>query len=169
MANFNMADYKTVAERLSEAHVADAIESIRSDNPIMLNDVMGYVRVTVLQKDGTIASAIASFRLDALKGAQKTNPLEDAETSALGRALGFLGYSSSRSIASREEIAIAQDRADEPSIKARQNAHIRINELREQCRTAGLVIEHDLASLKLSEMNYDELVVFGKYLKGLLG
>lgn len=169
MANFNMADYVPVAERLNQAHVKDAIESVRSENPVMLSDVLGYVRVTVVQKDGTMASAIASFRLDAFKGAQKTNPLEDAETSALGRALGFLGYSSSRSISSQEEIVIAQQRSDEPSVKARHIAHGRIAELREQCRQAGLVIEHDLASLQLKEMTYDEIVTFGKYLKGLLG
>jgi hypothetical protein len=38
-----------------------------------------------------------------------------------------------------------------------------------ECTNAGLKIDHDLASLKAHEMTYEELVTFGKYLKGLLG
>src|SRR5678810_10073 len=106
MANFNMGDYVTVAERLAQAR--EQIETVVSEPPIMLTDAMGYMRATVALKDGRSATATASFRLDLQnRSAQATNPLEDCETSAIGRELGFLGYGSAKSVASREEMTEA--------------------------------------------------------------
>lgn len=167
MAMFDMKDYVSVAERVQKA--SPLILSVVSDNPVMMGDVLGYVRVTVTLTDGRNASALASFRLDAQKGAQKTNPLEDAETSALGRTLAFLGYATSKSLASREEMQEAARRDTEPDIQTRMKTQSRVMELAQECVNAGLKIDHDLASLKPGEMSYEELVTFGKYLKALLG
>jgi len=167
MAMYNMNDYVSVAERVAKA--SPLILSVVSTDPVMVGDVLGFVRVVVTLTDGRTASALASFRLDAQKGAQKTNPLEDAETSALGRCLAFLGYATSKSLASREEMQEAQRRDTEPDIQTRLKTQTRVVELAAECTNAGLKIEHDLASLKAHEMSYEELVTFGKYLKGLLG
>jgi hypothetical protein len=114
MAPDRFANYVPVAERLAEA--APAIQLVTSDPPVMLTEMMGYIRVTVTLKDGCSATGIASFRLDlTTRSAQATNPIEDCETSAVGRALGFLGFSSNRSIATREDVAEAQRRADAPA------------------------------------------------------
>jgi hypothetical protein len=105
-----LANYVPVAERLTQAQ--SEIIAVDADPPAMLNDAMGYIRVAVYLSDGRKATGTASFRLDLTgKSAQATNPIEDCETSALGRALGMLGYSSNKSIASREEVKEAQRRA----------------------------------------------------------
>jgi hypothetical protein len=118
MPGFNANDYTTVAERLTRA--ADQLQTIIAEPPVMLTDAMGYIRATVALKDGRTSTGTASFRLD-LQGnrAQATNPIEDCETSAIGRALGMLGYGSSKSVASREEIHEAERRQQQPQRPAR--------------------------------------------------
>lgn len=108
----DLTDYVTVAERLAMAH-ADGISSIATGAPVMLTDTSGYVQTVVTLRDGRWSTGTAGFRLD-LTGtrAQATSPLEDAETSAVGRALALLGYASSRSLASRDEMIVAQRNAD---------------------------------------------------------
>lgn len=109
MPPVNLQNYVSVAERVNQAQ-AD-IRTIHADAPVMLSEVMGYIRVTVMMQDERSATGTASFRLD-LEGrsAQATNPIEDCETSAIGRALAFLGFSSARGIASREEVHEARRR-----------------------------------------------------------
>ena len=110
----NLADYVPVAERLSQA-LADGIRTITTTAPVMLTDYLGHTQVTVTLADGRSATGTASFRLDLTgKSAQATCPVEDAETSALGRALAFLGYESRRGVASREEVVEAVRRAEAP-------------------------------------------------------
>jgi hypothetical protein len=114
---YNLDGYVTVAERLTQAQ--ESITTVITEPPAMITDTMGYIRATIGLKDGRSATGTASFRLD-LQGrsAQATNPIEDCETSAIGRALAFLGFASSKGIASREEVQEAQRRADTPTRRA---------------------------------------------------
>lgn len=57
----------------------------------------------------------------------------------------------------------------EPDVQTRLKTQTRVVELAAECVNAGLKIDHDLAALRAHEMTYEELVTFGKYLKGLLG
>lgn len=163
-----MKDYNTVAERVHYAHQNNLIAKITTESPVMMNDVLGYVRCTIEFTDGMVATATGTFRLDAKKGAQMTNPIEDAETSAVGRALAFLGISSNKSIASLDEINQAKERETMPDIATMSRMIRGIQALEKRVKERGLMIDHDLASLKLHEMAHDEMVTYGTYLRSLV-
>jgi hypothetical protein len=106
-------NYVSVNERVESAtpEVLSPIRTVAIHAPAMLTEHMGYIRVRVTLEDGRSAYGTASFDLSLTgKTAQATNPIEDCETSAVGRALAFLGYHANRSIASREEVQEAQRR-----------------------------------------------------------
>ena len=69
MAIYNMNDYVSVAERVAKASAL--IVSVVSTDPVMMSDVLGFVRVVVTLSDGRSASALASFRLDAQRAHRK--------------------------------------------------------------------------------------------------
>lgn len=163
---YNVENYRSVAERLQVA--GDLIQSVETQAPVMMSEVMGYVRATVRFTDGRHATGTASFRTDAKIGAQKTHPIEDAETSAIGRALAFLGIESSRSIASADEMAQVSERENLRTAAHMDKLIQRIRMYQEQAQKRGLVIEHDLDFVPLTNMTYDQIIEYGFYLKGLL-
>lgn len=106
-------NYIGIHERIAAAK--DDILSVETTDPILFDgsNVFGFIRATITLKDNRKATAVASFRLDATTGAQKTHPFEDCESSAIGRCLAFLGYHVNRAIASREEVEEAMAREAE--------------------------------------------------------
>ena len=95
-------NYITVAERVLEAHNADNL-SITTE----LLPVEGYivVKATVVTDKGTF-TGISAANPD--KPIEKMSPFEVAETSAVGRALGFAGFGMVDSIASADEMVKAE-------------------------------------------------------------
>lgn len=110
---FNPNDYVSVKERLAEA--LPFITDIETGDLIsMLTPNVGVVQVKVTIRDkesGEVRTATGTAMFDLArsgKSAQATNPIEDAETSALGRALVHLGFFSGSTDPSREEMLIAK-------------------------------------------------------------
>lgn len=121
MARFNLEDYETVEERIRRFY---------SDNPdgrIVAYDLTSeedrakkiwVVRAQVFidhddQHANCPKASGLAFEIEGTSGANQTSALENAETSAIGRALANAGYSGNKR-ASREEMAKVQRGTPQP-------------------------------------------------------
>lgn len=99
-------EYVTVAERLQEAHNDGKLISITTEvlshNPVV-------IKATGIFTDGKSYTGISSVPENTYKQIEKNNPYEVAETSAVGRMLGFAGFGAVESIASAEEVIKSQE------------------------------------------------------------
>jgi hypothetical protein len=95
-------EYVTVAERVQEIHKQnkkfDITTEVLSDDPVV-------IKATVVIEDvGTFTGISAA---NPSKAIEKNSPYEVAETSAVGRALGFAGFGLVDSIATADEMSKA--------------------------------------------------------------
>ena len=67
------------------------ITVIETEAPVMLTQLMGYVRSTVLLNNERKAQAVANFYLNQ-EGKTVDISIEEAELGSICRALTFLGY-----------------------------------------------------------------------------
>lgn len=75
---------------------------------ISLNDGVILMKATVRDENEKILATGLAYEIENSSFINKTSFIENCETSAVGRALGFLGIGIDGSIASAEEIANAQ-------------------------------------------------------------
>lgn len=106
-------EYMTVARRLELANTDKALESLETEvlshNPVV-------VRAKLFIKGKTF-TGISSVNTDSQKFIERQNPYEVAETSAVGRALGFAGYGLIESVASADEVARAVSQPALPDVE----------------------------------------------------
>ena len=109
MAQFNLNDYETVEERIRRFYKDNKTGRIITENITTLQDRQvgtWVVQASVYLNDETDkpkATGLA-FEVDGQGMANKTSALENAETSAIGRALANAGYSGNKRV-TREEMA----------------------------------------------------------------
>ena len=96
-------DYITVAGRVQLAHKKGKPLSIQTEVLPVPNQVV--VRAIVTTDKGTFTGISAA---NPSKMIEKISPYEVAETSAVGRALGFAGFGELDSIATADEVLNAQ-------------------------------------------------------------
>ncbi|MBI2590278.1 MAG: hypothetical protein HYW33_00135 [Candidatus Blackburnbacteria bacterium] len=103
IVNIRGREYMTVARRLEIAHQEKALESVQTEvlshNPIV-------IKATVVVK-GKPFTGISAVNPETIKVIERQSPYEVAETSAVGRALGFAGYGLVESVASADEMVRA--------------------------------------------------------------
>ena len=108
MANWSLKDYETVDERIQRFYRDNAggrIETQLLDHDGEHGKTRWIVRAEVYKADSENPSGVGhAFEIDGTGMANKTSALENAETSAVGRALAQAGYSGSRRT-TREEMA----------------------------------------------------------------
>ena len=101
MAQFNLADYETVEERIRRFYKDNKTGRIITENQTTLQDRQvstWVVKASVYlddQTDKPKATGLA-VEVDGQGMANKTSALENAETSAIGRALANAGYSGNK-------------------------------------------------------------------------
>ena len=108
--NIHGKQYVTVAERIADLHGARNGKPVTIDTEVVTdNELYVTVKAIVTCEAGTFSGHATSARkADGIEG---ESPLEVAETSAVGRALGFAGFGSAESIASADEIETAPARS----------------------------------------------------------
>lgn len=112
MAQFNLADYETVEERIKrfyEAHPDGRIITEDLTTPLDRQVSTWRMKTTVFLTDAdqerNLPKATGhAFEVDGSGGANKTSAWENAETSSIGRALANMGMSGNKR-SSREEMA----------------------------------------------------------------
>lgn len=109
MAQFNLNDYETVEERIKRFYNDHPKGRIITQNLTTLEDrqVSTWVVQAIIFLDADpntpAKSTGLAFEVDGTGMANKTSALENAETSAIGRALANAGYSGNKRT-SREEM-----------------------------------------------------------------
>jgi len=112
MAQFNLADYETVAERITrfykdnnDGRIITRNNTTATDRQISTWVVQAYIYLSSGDQAANIPKATGlAFEIDGAGMANKTSALENAETSAIGRALANAGYSGDKR-ATREEMS----------------------------------------------------------------
>jgi hypothetical protein len=115
MARFNLADYETVESRIKRFYEENPDGRIATQN--LTTDIdrsvsTWVVRAEVFLSAGDQAAQLPkasgmAFEVDGGSGANQTAALENAETSAIGRALANMNLSGNKR-SSREEMAKAE-------------------------------------------------------------
>jgi type IV secretory pathway VirB10-like protein len=122
MSGINLAEHTTkfggkpyvmVSGRVLLAHEANEELSITTDIVGMTEDYV-IVKASVSTMKGVFTGHATSYTRTGSPQERKT-PLEVAETSAIGRALGFAGYALEHGIASADEMSRVQTEAPQPT------------------------------------------------------
>jgi hypothetical protein len=111
MAQFNPADYETVAERISrfykdfpDGRIVTKNITQQHDRAIMTWVVQAWVYLSSEDQARGLPKATGlAFEIDGAGMANKTSALENAETSAIGRCLANANYSGDKRV-TREEM-----------------------------------------------------------------
>jgi hypothetical protein len=108
--------YITVDGRVRMLHAETKVQSIKTQMETCPPPGWVVFRATIVCDKGEYTGTSGS-PLEGGGGAEKTNPIECAETSAIGRAIGFadFGIFPGSGIASYEEVENAQGRRDNPA------------------------------------------------------
>lgn len=112
MAQFNPADYETVAERIArfyrdwpDGRIVTRNLTKQHDRASMTWVVQAYVYLNKEDQERKLPKGTGlAFEVDGAGMANKTSALENAETSAIGRALAQAAYSGDKRV-TREEMA----------------------------------------------------------------
>lgn len=141
MPNNFLADYEPVEVRL-EKFWKDHPDGSVTTELVDAADGVFIVKATVSEADSIIATGYAREKEND-GNVNRTSPLENCETSAIGRALANAGYAAKGKRPSREEM-----RKTQPVASNGGSSNDDKRALVEQCQAAGLPTNGTVADLK---------------------
>ena len=144
--NIHGKEYITVAERVKEIHKDEKdtfsiVTEVVETNPVV-------IKATVVCKKGTFTGISAA---NPLKAIEKMSPYEVAETSAVGRALGFAGYGLVDDIATADEMVKAGADDDLVITEDMLNQPVKDSTGRTYCSKCGAHASKKVADFSLSK------------------
>ncbi len=142
--NIKGKSYKTVAERIQEIHkVSQGKYSITTEYQYMSERLMWVVKATLGYMDQIYTGLAQEIETTDYKSVNATSALENAETSAIGRALAAAGFAGSE-YASADEMQKALNRKIDPT-----TGEIKERELQESLKKADTIkwTKEDLKSM----------------------
>lgn len=118
MANFNLDDYVTVNERVEKFYADYPSGTIETEITSNIDSKV-IIKASVYRcQDDRRPCTGHAMEVEGTTYINKTSHIENCETSAVGRALAFMGYEIKKSIASREEVETAVTRQNEMEVAA---------------------------------------------------
>ena len=104
-------EYKTVAYRVNEFREQHPDYTIQTDL-VEANDVLVIVKASILNNEGRLLATGYAEEVRAASKINRTSALENAETSAIGRALSALGMGGSQYASADELVSALQQQND---------------------------------------------------------
>lgn len=115
VVNIRGKEYKTVALRVQEFRESEAHENWSLVTEIVvLNESQAVVKATILTPDGRVVATGFAEEMRGQGNINRTSALENAETSAIGRALANLGFGGTE-FASANEVQNAIQQQQTPA------------------------------------------------------
>lgn len=134
--DFKGKGYAQVNERVKAFRMVCPNGSITTEI-VSMEDGVVTMRATVLEEDGTILATGYAQEKESSSYINKTSYIENCETSAVGRALGFAGIGIDGSMASADELANALNNQNKGEYINKKEQTILINTI----KGAGLDVE----------------------------
>ena len=128
---------------------------LSADNGIVV------MRASVYDEDGKLLSTGTAYEKEGSSNINRTSYIENCETSAVGRALGFLGIGVDTSIATYEEVATAiMQQEEKPS-----EIHIKV--LKDLAKQKGVGEERLCAKYRIAKLEDISMADYTKCINGL--
>ena len=141
---------------------------------IRLEDGVCVIKATAMNELGIILGTGHAYEKEGSTFINKTSYIENAETSAVGRALGMVGIGIDTSVASYEEVANAMENQNEQKpVKAQKKAEPSVDyraELRHLLKEHGIdpnvIIQACGLNRNSTDADYQMALVYAKSLVG---
>ena len=153
-------DYAEVNQRVKVFRMLFPMGCITTE---MISNENGIVvmRASVYDEDGKPLSTGTAYEKEGSSNINRTSYIENCETSAVGRALGFLGIGVDTSIATYEEVATAIMQQEEKP----NEIHIKV--LKDLAKQKGVGEEKLCAKYRFAKLEDISMADYTKCINGL--